>query len=78
MKIDFSLPPRIETVPPDAPVYGIHLTELTATELDNIRILLQTIFRYGQFKDALTLTKQISLNNVSTAIIKQVNLDKLT
>jgi hypothetical protein len=49
--------------------FGLHLTDMNVQEYDNIRSLLHTIFKYGQFDNREDLVKQSgvthSLSNVT-------------
>lgn len=49
--------------------FGLHLTDMNIQEYENIRSLLHTIFKYGQFNNCEDLAKQSgvmhSLSNVS-------------
>lgn len=48
--------------------FGLHLTDMTVQEYENIRVLLQTIFKYGQFDNSEELSKQTSVTHSYTDI----------
>jgi len=49
--------------------YGITISDLTAGEMDNLRCLMQSLFRYGQMSVTTENLQELSLS----ALIKQVS-----
>lgn len=56
MKIDFIIPKNAT----NQSKFGINISDMTSVELDQIRILLKTIFDYGQFSNSFNLSQQLN------------------
>lgn len=46
------------------PTNAIHIVGMTPAEFDSLRILLKTVFTYGQFSNSPNLADDLSLGHV--------------
>jgi hypothetical protein len=65
MNIELKAPSNLESSE-----YEILLKDMNATDWDQMRILLSSIFKYGQFKNAETNAEQLSLSAAMDTVTK--------